>query len=406
MNERLDRELERLDCSAALILGSGSGDADLACFTGAVKLGEAFVVARRGRPPRLAYFTPMERDEAASTGLALLSPEELDLARLAQLHPDPGEFLAAALAVGLERSGVSPGRLALAGSGPAGTLSLVCTRLESAGWSILPGNEALRRVRKRKRVAELAETRRVAGATGEAMAVVARLLAAASVRDGVLELEGEPLRVARLKREVARVFSDHELSQPRGNIIAPGEEGGVPHTAGTLERVLRSGESLVVDLFPKGWLFADATRTFCVGEASEALARAYADVAGALALAHRETGPGVRGWDLQQVVCAHFGARGWPTPVTDPAAVRGYVHGLGHGVGLELHEYPSFRRAAAEEGVLETGDVLTLEPGLYEPGTGGFGVRLEDLVWLGPEGAENLTPWSCDLDPRAFRVSA
>ena len=87
--------------------------------------------------------------------------------------------------------------------------------------------------------------------------------------------------------------------------------------------------------------------------------------------------------------------------VREPATTTGYVHGLGHGVGFELHEYPSFRREAGEEGVLEVGDLLTLEPGLYDP-EAGWGVRLEDLVYLGPDGPESLTPLPYDLDPRAW----
>jgi Xaa-Pro aminopeptidase len=228
------------------------------------------------------------------------------------------------------------------------------------------------------------------------------LLAAAEVRDGDLWLEGELLRVARLKREVALCFAGHGLAQPRANIIAPGEEGAAPHTSGTPERALRARQSLVVDLFPKGLLFADATRTFCVGAPPELLARAHADVVEALRRAHAAIRPGAHGWDLQEATCAWFGDLGWPTPIAQPGTLRGYVHGLGHGVGYELHELPSFRKEAGDDGLLAEGDVVTLEPGLYEPGPGGFAVRLEDLVVLGSEGVENLTPWSYNLDPRAW----
>jgi len=72
---------------------------------------------------------------------------------------------------------------------------------------------------------------------------------------------------------------------------------------------------------------------------------------------------------------------------------------IGHGVGYELHELPSFKRQAAAEGMLEEGDVLTLEPGLYDPSPGGYGVRLEDLVHLGAAGPEILTRLPYDLDP-------
>jgi len=175
----------------------------------------------------------------------------------------------------------------------------------------------------------------------------------------------------------------------------------VPHSAGADERVLRAGEPLVVDLYPKAALFADCTRTFCVGEAPEALVRAHAAVQETLQAAHVEAVAGARGWDLQESACARLATHGWPTPISDPGTTRGYVHGLGHGVGFELHEYPSFRRHAGAEGTLGVGDVFTLEPGLYDP-EAAFGVRLEDLVTLGAEGPVNLTPLPYELDPRAW----
>jgi len=159
----------------------------------------------------------------------------------------------------------------------------------------------------------------------------------------------------------------------------------------------------VVDLFPKGRLFSDCTRTFCVGAAPEALAAAHAAVHAALAAAHAGAVPGARGWSLQEETCRILAERGYPTPITHPGTLAGYVHGLGHGVGYELHEYPSFKQPAAGEGELAVGDVLTLEPGLYDASPGGYGVRLEDLVHLAESGPENLTPLPYDLDPRAWR---
>lgn len=402
----LDRLLDPLGVSALLVLGSSGADADLATFLRGARLGEAFVVAPLGRSPRLGYWTPMERDEAADTGFELLSPEALELTRLARENPDPAAYLASALAAALNLCGVPPSRLALAGTWPAGTLAEAAVILGETGWSFVSGSPALRRWRKRKLDQELDEIRRVAEVTGEAFRRIAALLAAAAVRpEGELELESAPLTVARLKREVALLFAAEGLTQPRENIIAPAEEAGVPHTTGTPDRALRAGEALVVDLFPKGAFFADCTRTFCVGEPAEILRRAHADTLAALELAHRATRPGVRGWDVQREVCALFEERGWPTPISAPGTLRGYVHNLGHGVGYELHELPSFRDAGEkEDGAIEAGDVVTLEPGLYEPGEGGFGVRLEDLVVVEAEGLRNLTPLPYDLDPRAWSV--
>jgi Xaa-Pro aminopeptidase len=398
----LSAGLEELGCEALLVLAPSAQDSDLAPFLpGPAHLGECLLVLPRGGEPRLGFLTPMEREEATATGLALLTPEDLDVSRWSSELPEPAYFLARVAGRALDRCGLAPGRIALAGHGQAGVIQGACAALANMGWTWVPGNALVYKARKRKEPGELAGLREAAAATGAAMRAVARLLAAASADGGELWLEGERLRVARLRAEIARVFAWGGLEQPRGNIVAPAEEGAIPHSSGTQDRVLRAGESLVVDVFPRGRLFADCTRTFCVGEAPEALHRGYAAVREALDEAHLRSAPGIRGWDVQEAVCARFAAAGYPTPISEPATTRGYVHNLGHGVGFDLHELPTFKKATGAEGVLREGDVFTLEPGLYDPAAA-WAVRLEDMVHLGEDGPETLTPLPYDLDPRAW----
>lgn len=399
----VDSLLEAAGAAALLIVGHGGADPDLARFAGDAHLGDALVLIPRGQPPRLGYFTPMERGEAESTGLGLLTPEELDIARFAREGASPGATLGGVVARALQLAGVAPGPIALAGSWAAGPLVEAMAAVGADGWPARSGNELALRLRKRKTAAELDEILRVTEVTCAAFREVAARLAAATERDGELWLEGERLTIGRLRSDISRLFAAHRLVEPRGNIVAPGADGGVPHTAGDSGRVLAPGESLVVDLFPRGRLFSDCTRTFCVGPAPESLLRAHASVLMALRAAHDEARPGVRGWTLQELACRRLGEAGYPTPISHPGTLSGYVHGLGHGVGYELHEYPSFKQHAGEEGVLEAGDVVTLEPGLYDPAPGGYGVRLEDLVVIGDAGHQNWTPLPYDLDPRAWR---
>jgi Xaa-Pro aminopeptidase len=400
----LSAGLDELGCEALLVLGPSAAAPDLAAFLpGPAHIGECLVVAPREGPARLVYLTPMERDEAAATGLQLITPEDLDIAKASSELPDPASFLARVAGRALAICDLTPGRVALAGHGAAGVIQGACSQLAGQGWTWVPGNALVLAARQRKVPAEVAGIREAAEGVAEAMRAVARLLAAAAPTGDRNELwvEGERLTVARLRAEVGRVLAGRGLEQPRGNIIAPAEEGGVPHSSGTPDRVIRAGESLVVDLYPKGRLFADCTRTFCVGEPPEALARAHAHVRAALEEAHRRAAPGVRGWDVQEAVCHCLGAAGYETPASHPGTTRGYVHNLGHGVGFELHELPTFKKASGGEGVIREGDVFTLEPGLYDP-EAGYGVRLEDLVRLGPDGTENLTPLPYEMDPRAW----
>lgn len=401
---RLSENLAESGAAALLVVARSAHDPDLAPFVGAIHLGQAVLLATAGGVAKLAYFTPMEREEAARSGLDTLSPEQLELDRLSRERPLPSSFLAAVLRGVLAAGGVPPGRIALAGHAPAGTVHGAMHELEEEGYVALDGNEIVRRITQRKTEWELDAIRRAAEGTGAAFRRVARLLAAASSRDGVLWLEGEPLRVARLRAEIALALAPFGLSQPEGNIVAAGAEGAVPHNQGDSARVLRAGESLIVDLYPRGELFADCTRTFCVGPPSEALAAGHAAVLDALEGAEAGALPGVRGFALQESTCALLAKRGYATPITHPGTTRGYVHGLGHGVGYELHELPTFRKQSGGEGVLGEGDVVTLEPGLYDP-EAGWAVRIEDLYVVEASGARSLTPLPRALDPRAWEAS-
>lgn len=395
--------LEERGCEALLVLARSSQDTDLAPFVGGVHLGDCQLVVPREGPARLAYFTPMERQEAAATGLDLITPEQLELTRWDNVCAEPGDVMAFVAERALTLSGLAPGRVALAGHGQAGVIQAACRALAGKGWHWVAGNTLVQRLRKRKTASEMAAVRAAARGTAEAMTTVARRLAAAVPREqGELWLEGERLTVARLRSVAGQALAAQGLEQPKGNILAPAEEGAIPHSAGTPERVLRTGESIVVDLFPRATLFADCTRTFCCGEAPPALRRAHAVVLTALERAHLRARPGVRGWDLHEEACALFESEGFPTLISDPGTTRGYVHNLGHGVGFDLHEQPVFRKAAGAEGVLREGDVFTLEPGLYDPDEG-YAVRLEDLVHLGPDGLENLTPLPYAMDPRGWK---
>jgi len=404
----LDDLLDRVGCRALLVVASSSRDPWLAPFLGRAQVNDCFLLAPRGARPRLGYLTPMERAEAAAAGVDFLTPEELDVERWSRDGAGPGELLGNVLSRALHLAELAPSRLAIAGCVSAGELHAATGVLAGEGWSFAPGEPVVAALRRRKSADQLEAVRRTAKGTCAAFRRVATLLAAAEASaDGALSHGGAPVTVGRLRREVAAELLAHGLEEPEGNLVAPAEEGAIPHTAGSPERVVRRGESLVVDLYPRSGeagagLFADCTRTFCVGEPPEPLARAHAKVRESLELARGRALPGARGWSIQEAVCEHLAAAGYPTPVTDKGTERGYVHGLGHGIGFEVHEWPSFREhAGEEEGMLLIGDLFTLEPGLYEPETG-FAVRLEDLHLLGPDGPEVLTPLPYELDPRGW----
>jgi Xaa-Pro aminopeptidase len=132
------------------------------------------------------------------------------------------------------------------------------------------------------------------------------------------------------------------------------------------------------------------TRTFVVGDVSDAVAGLHTLVLDAHERALRAIRPGVRAVDAYGAACDVFEAAGYPTQRTKRPGQRlahGFFFALGHGVGLEVHEAPVLGRGGREP--LVSGDVLAVEPGVVAPGVGGM--RVEDLVVVGADGAENLT---------------
>jgi Xaa-Pro aminopeptidase len=405
MYEILQQELERSNVKALVVLANSSRDPDLAGFVGPVHLGSSLLVAPTGSDPRLGYFTPMERDGAAATGLDVLTPEDLDIARWTSEGASEAKMLAEVVGRALQLSGVAPGSVALAGHVGVGTALEVVRLLEAEGWSFVAGQQMVRRWRRRKSLRHISLIKSSAAGAAAALRSVSEMLHSSTERGAELTLDGSPLTVGRVRNEVGRVMAEYGLEQPEGNIVAPAEEAAVPHNTGNDGRTLYAGQALIVDVFPKGHLFSDCTRTFCVGTPSDTLARAHAKTLEAIEAAEAKAMPGVTGWELQEAVCEVYQEAGYPTPISDPGTTRGYVHGLGHGVGFDVHELPIFRKEAGYDGVLAESDVITLEPGLYYP-EAGWGLRIEDLYVVTETGVERITNLPRVLDPAAWQEGA
>jgi Xaa-Pro aminopeptidase len=216
--------------------------------------------------------------------------------------------------------------------------------------------------------------------------------------DRELRLDGAVLTSERLAALVQQQWLAAGL-EPTPPIMAGGAQGADPHEHG--HGPLRAGEPIVFDLFPRHAttrVYGDMTRTFCVGEPTAEVQEVHDACRAAIEAAIGAARPGVTGRDLNQIVSDLFRERGYPSQMhpaetLDDPRPWSYIHGLGHGVGFEVHEPPS----AGTQGFspLAVGDSLTIEPGLYRPGVGGC--RIEDHVILTDDGCRNLNTMSYDL---------
>jgi len=209
-----------------------------------------------------------------------------------------------------------------------------------------------------------------------------------------------PVTLGDLRRLIHLEFLEHKLEGGE-TIVSQGRDAGVPHNRGDDAQLLRPGTPLLVDIFPGeagGGYHSDLTRTFCVGQAPPELRKVWDDVHDAFRLALDGLKVGEPCRTYQERVCDLFEQRGHVTLRSNEATQEGYVHGLGHGVGLSVHEAPRMGGPPTNTQALAPGMVITIEPGLYYPSRG-MGVRIEDLVVVRDDGSiENLTPAPYDLE--------
>ena len=218
---------------------------------------------------------------------------------------------------------------------------------------------------------------------------IASITRAASVADEVFAALAEQQFAGRTERDVAwqieQLFHEHGaegLAFPV--VVATGENGARPHaTPG--ERVIETGSTVVVDAgcVVDGYC-SDCTRTFAVGSLPDRLREAYAACLEGQQAGLAGVRPGVSGVD------ADMSAR---APIADRGFGEEFGHGLGHGVGLLVHEAPRLSTESVD--VLEAGNVVTVEPGIYLEGVGG--IRIEDLVVVREDGAEVLSTFTKEL---------
>lgn len=245
--------------------------------------------------------------------------------------------------------------------------------LESgARWQWRPTADIVETLRERKDDGELAL---IEAANGIATRALDRTLR--EIQAGMSELQVAGILEKALRDEGSEGF-------PFPSIIASGPRAALPHARSSTRR-LENGDFLLLDFGAEtGGYCSDITRTVVIGHATAEQREVYDVVREANETAARRVRAGMTGRDADAIARDYIQQRGFGEL---------FGHSLGHGVGLEVHEAPRLSRTA--EGVLAEGAVVTIEPGIYRPGWGG--VRIEDDVVLGLDGARVLTSFTREL---------
>lgn len=394
MKKDLEILMKKHNADALWISGAANHNPTMYYFTGGIHVtgGDLFIIP--GQKPIL-FHGMMEREEAAKTGYDLISYSKYpvqDFMKLAE-----GDLLeAAALRYKkmFEDINLTTGNVLLYGAREIGPFYSLVKRVQE----LLPDlnfagdfNEAIiLEARATKDPAEIEEIRKMGVITTNVVARVQNFLAAHRVENETLMKEnGQPLTIGDVKDLINLWLAEAGAENPEATIFAIGRDGGVPHSTGTPTDPIELGKAIVFDIFPcqgGGGYFYDFTRTWCLGYAPDVVQKTYNQVWQVYHQLVSELELNAHAARYQERTCELFEEMGHATIRQNSAIEEGYIHSLGHGVGLDVHEKPWFGRKEDPSNTLKPGSVFTLEPGLYYPSQG-FGIRLEDTWYVAEDGS-------------------
>lgn len=374
----------------ALVIYGASGESAALRHEVRVSIMDPFLFARiDGCPHVMVSVLERSRVEAALPDAELYDLNDLGLPELRESgmpYPEIELELAsrAAAAMGL-REAVADPLMPLA----------IADRLRADGITITPDAAAFEARRRSKLDWEIDGIRSAQRAAEAGMAAAAELLRRAEVDGDWLKVDGERLLAEQVRAAAREACAALGAPTPPDVIVASVHQGfGHEPGSGPLPAHL----PIQVDLWPcdeRTGCWADMTRTFVVGEAADGVSGQEVLVREAIEAARSATRPGVTGRDLHATVCEIFEAAGFRTQRTGPGdnPEDGFQFSLGHGVGLEVHEEPGLGQIGRSP--LVEGDVLAIEPGLWDATIGG--VRFEDLLLVTADGCETLTDYPYEL---------
>ncbi|MFN2149824.1 MAG: M24 family metallopeptidase [Anaerolineales bacterium] len=405
MKSDLDRIMEESNINALLVRGPAMHNPSMSYFLGLHHVSRGYLLKMRDAEP-VHFHDPMEREEAAASGLRTESL--YDYGNMEFLEQTGGDVNLTNTML-LERIFTDfkvSGRVAVYGYaelGPAySTLKLLQERMpaiELVGEDF--NRSVLMQARLTKDEQEIERIRAMGKITVAVVADVAGFLTSHAVKDGYLvDRSGNRLTVGSVKQKINLWLAMRGAENPEGTIFAIGRDAGIPHSAGADEDEIPVGVPIVFDIFPceaGGGYFYDFTRTWCLGYAPDEVAKLHADVLDVFNAVSKSLRSDTLCREHQKQTCELFEAMGHPTVLSNPKTTEGYVHSLAHGLGLNVHESPSFTNIEGNQDRLLPGMVFTVEPGLYYPERG-MGARIEDTVWIRPDGrVETLVDFSKEL---------
>jgi len=395
MKKDLDALMKARDLDALLVLGSAENNPSMYYFTGGGHVSAAALIKKRDEEPVL-FCNDMERDEAAKTGLKIRLFSEYPYKELfTEAGGDVVKTRALIYARILSEFGLTNGRIGVYGhvefSSAFGELMAVKEYLPDLTLVGESGMDSVfLRAMETKDETEIERIRNMGMITTEVVGLTADLLTFCDVREDevLLKEDGTPLTIADVKSKINLWLAERDAVPSEGYIFAIGADAGVPHSQGNPEDLLRLGQTIVYDIYPQergGGYFFDFTRTWSLGYATPEAQQLYDQVFDVYNKVVENMDLNAPFKNYQTLTCEEFEKYGHAVPKNGQAPKEGYVHSLGHGLGINVHERPFSSMTSGDDERLVPGVVFTVEPGLYYPSRG-VGFRIEDSYWVRPDG--------------------
>ena len=366
MKTDIDELMTYHDIDALLITGAGKHNSAMVYFTGVGNITNADLIKIKGHEPVL-FHSPIERGEAAKTGLKSVSYLKYPIGKYLRLsNGDKEVAIAYRYNNILQDYGLTSGKIALYGQVDFGAGYTIAKKLVKINQKleIVENSEKdiLKTVRTTKSINEIDRIKNVGRATVEIVSQVEEFLSHHKVKDQILIKDNDlPLTIGDVKKKIKLWIAERGIEDPEGVIFSIGKESAIPHSSGSANEYLRMGETIIFDIFPceyGGGYFYDFTRTWSLGYAPDEVIKIYDCVHDVYQKIIDSLAINTPFAKYQNMACEHFIEEGYNTIKNHPETDNGYVHSIGHGLGLDIHEKPFKRRECFIARFIRTGCCL------------------------------------------------
>lgn len=403
MKSDIDRLMQEQNLDAFIVAGGEEFNAVRYYLSNGAHITHGTIFKVRGKDPLLVC-NRMELEEAQKSGLRVMTDVELGYYDvLGEAENNAQKATALFWSKVLSYEGLDEGRVGLYGTWQVNlTIALydmLFEEVDEYNFVAETSPTLFDRAMLTKDAEEIERLKSVADRTNEAMSEAWDFITGLKA-DGeyLLNDAGEKVTIGDIKTLVRRELMARGL-EDTGMIFAQGRDAGFPHSRGEDDMPLQLGKSIVFDLFPRelgGGYHHDMTRTWCIGYAPREVQAIYDTVMEAFDISVETYGLNKPTHIMQEAVLDYFEGKGHPTTRSDTRTMEGYVHSLGHGVGINIHERPAVSHMRRDD-IFEVGNAVTIEPGLYYPDRG-IGVRVEDFFIIDENGELiSITPFRKDL---------